>query len=79
MMTTLLTIGGMITSVAVVLVLVLHPLPTLVDAGLGDLDERQEFPALPMAAPMSARQVSETLKPLVSVISPTRRTWFTNQ
>jgi S1-C subfamily serine protease len=51
----------------------------LVGGGLADLDERADFPVLPASAPMSATQVSEVLKPLVSVISPARRTWFTNQ
>ena len=38
----------------------------------------QNFPSLPAAAPMSAKDVSENLKPLVAVISPTRRSWFTH-
>lgn len=69
LMATLLTISGVITSVAAVLILTLHPLPTLVGGGLSDLDERRDFPALPVTAPMSARQVSETLKPLVQLSS----------
>jgi S1-C subfamily serine protease len=79
LLATLLSISGLVTSVAVVLLLSLHPSPTLVGAGLADLDERSDFPTLPMKMPMSPRQVSENLKPLVSVISPARRTWFTNQ
>jgi hypothetical protein len=76
---TLLSISGLITSMALVLVLTLRPLPTLIGVGLADLDERTDFPALPVSTPLSARQASENLKPLVSVISPARRTWFTNQ
>lgn len=79
LLTTLLTVSGLLTSVAAVLLLTLHPMPSLVGGGLADLDERTDFPMLPMTAPMSARQVSENLKPLVSVMSPVRRTWFTNQ
>jgi S1-C subfamily serine protease len=75
----LLTISGLLTSVAFVLLLTLHPMPSFINGGLADLDERTDFPTLPMTTPMSARQVSENLKPLVSVISPARRTWFTNQ
>ena len=76
---TLLSVSGLITSVAVVLVMTLHPLPSLIGVGLADLDERTEFPALPVIAALSPRQASENLKPLVSVVSPARRTWFTHQ
>jgi S1-C subfamily serine protease len=79
LLATLLSISGLITSIAVVLLLTLHPVPTLIGGGLADLDERTDFPTLPVSAPLSARQASENLKPLVSVISPARRTWFTNQ
>ena len=79
LLATLLSISGLITSMAAVLLLTLHPLPSLVGAGLPDLDERTSYPALPVSASMSPRQASENLKPLVSVISPARRTWFTNQ
>jgi len=79
LLATLLIISGLLTSVAAVLLLTLHPVPSLVSGGLADLDERTDFPTLPMSAPMSAKQVSENLKPLVSVMSPARRTWFTNQ
>ena len=79
MLATLLTVSGLLTSIGFVFFMTLHPLPMLVGGGLGDLDERTEFPQLPVTTPLSARQVSETLKPLVSVIAPTRRTWMTNQ
>jgi S1-C subfamily serine protease len=79
LLATLLTISGLLTCIAAVLLLTLHPLPSLVGGGLADLDERTDFPALPTTAPMSAKQVSENLKPLVAVMSPVRRTWFTNQ
>jgi len=79
LLTTLLTISGLLTSIAAVLLLTLHPLPSLVGGGLADLDERTDYPALPVATSMSPRQASENLKPLVSVISPARRTWFTHQ
>jgi S1-C subfamily serine protease len=79
LLATLLSVSGLITSVAVVLVMTLHPLPSLIGGGLADLDERTDFPSLPVSAPLSARQASENLKPLVSVVSPARRTWFTHQ
>jgi hypothetical protein len=77
--TSLLAISGLITSIAVVLLLSLHPVPSLIGGSLADLDERVDFPTLPVTTPLTARQASENLKSLVSVISPTRRTWFTNQ
>jgi len=79
LLATLLSISGLLTSIAAVLLLTLHPVPTLIGGGLVDLDERTDFPTLPVSAPLSARQASENLKPLVSVISPARRTWFTHQ
>jgi S1-C subfamily serine protease len=79
LLATLLSISGLLTSIAVVLLITLHPLPSLVGGSLADLDERTEFPTLPVNAPLSARQVSETLKPLVAVISPARKTWFTHE
>lgn len=79
LLATLLTVSGLLTSFAAILLLTLHPMPSLISGGLADLDERTSFPSLPVPTPMSAKQVSETLKPLVSVMSPTRQTWFTHQ
>jgi S1-C subfamily serine protease len=78
-LTTLLIVSGILTSVATVLAFSFAPLPSLVGAGLGDLDEQTNFPSLPSASAMSAREVSEKLKPLVAVISPARRSWFTHE
>jgi S1-C subfamily serine protease len=77
LLATLLIVSGLITSVATVLTLSFAPLPSVVGVGLSELDERTQFPSLPTAAPMSAKDVSETLKPLVAVISPAARSWFT--
>src|SRR6202020_3233386 len=63
-------------SVAPVLVSSIPPLPPVAGMGLSELDE-QTFPSLPAASPMSARDVSEKLKPLVAMISPARRSWRT--
>jgi S1-C subfamily serine protease len=76
---TLLIVSGLLTSVATVLSFSFAPLPSLVGAGLGELDEQTSFPLLPSASAMSAREVSEKLKPLVAVISPARRSWFTHE
>ncbi|HEX7287118.1 MAG TPA: serine protease [Candidatus Angelobacter sp.] len=68
----------MLTSVAGVLVFFFVPLPPVESSGLAELDSRNDFPALPATATLSAKQVSEELKPLVAVISPAHRSWFTH-
>jgi len=79
MLTTLLTASGILTSVVVVVVLSFPPMPSLVGTGLSELDEQKAFPALPASSSMSAKDVSEKLKPLVAVISPARRSWLSRQ
>lgn len=78
LLATLLTISGLITSVAAVLSVSLAPLPSLVGVGLSELDDRMDFPTLPTDAAMSAKEVSENLKPLVAVVSPPARSWFSH-
>jgi S1-C subfamily serine protease len=78
-LTTLLIISGMLTSVAGVLTFSFVPLPAIVNKGQSDLDWRSKYPKLPAPAPLDAKQVSEELKPMVSVISPARRMWFSRQ
>jgi putative serine protease PepD len=75
-LSTLLIISGILTSVAAVLAISFVPLPTFVSTGLNELDSKDKFPALPSARPLSAKDFSEQLKPLVTVITPARRTWF---
>jgi S1-C subfamily serine protease len=75
---TLLTVSGTLSSIAAVLMFSFVPLPPIVGAGLAELDEQTEFPMLPTVVPMSAKEVSEKLKPLVAVISPARRSWLTH-
>lgn len=67
--------SGLITTVATVLVFSFAPVPSVAGAGLSELDE-QTFPNLPAATAMSAKDVSEKLKPLVAVISPARKSWL---
>ena len=78
LLATLLIVSGMVTSLATVLVFSFAPLPSVAGAGLSELDE-QTFPSLPTAVPMSAKDVSVKLKPLVAVISPARRSWLTHE
>jgi len=77
-LSTLLTISGILTSVGAVLSVAFVPLPTFVSASLGELDSRSNFPALPSIKGLTASDVSQELKPLVAVISPARRTWFSH-
>ena len=79
LLATLLIVSGIVTSAGTVLFFSVTPLPSMVGAGLSELDERPEFPTLPAALPMSARDVSEKLKPLVAVISPSQRSWLTHE
>jgi S1-C subfamily serine protease len=75
---TLLIVSGLTSSVAAILTFSFAPLPSIVGAGVSELDEQTVFPILPATAPMSAKDVSEKLKPLVAVISPAQRSWFTH-
>jgi len=79
LLATLLIVSGMLTSATTVLVFSFAPLPSMAGAGLSELDEQAQFPNLPAAMAMSAKDVSEKLKPLVAVISPTRRSWLTHE
>ncbi len=73
---TLLTTSGLVTCAAAILFVSLVPPPSFVSRSLAELDEKTDFPHLPAATPMSAKDVSQELKPLVAVIAPTHRSWF---
>jgi S1-C subfamily serine protease len=73
---TLLTASGLITCAAAILAVSLVPPPSFVSRSLAELDERSDFPHLPASAAMSAKDVSQELKPLVAVIAPTHRSWI---
>lgn len=79
LLSTLLIVSGLLTSATTVVLFSIAPLPPLTEMGLSVLDEKGEFPTLPTAGLMSARDVSERLKPLVAVISPAQRSWLTRQ
>lgn len=79
LLATSLIVSGMLTSVGTVILFSFSPMPSVVGNGLTELDEQSEFPKLPSANPLSAKDVSEKLKPLVAVISPARKAWFSNQ
>ena len=73
---TLLIVSGMLYFSASVMVITLVPVPAIVSIGLGDLDERTTFPKLPTDKQLNAAEASQLLKPLVLVISPAQRRWF---
>jgi S1-C subfamily serine protease len=75
---TLLVISGILTSIAGVLAFTLTPTPSVVSQGLSELDSRAEFPVLPAEDELTAEEVSDQLKPLVTVITPVRRNWFSH-
>jgi len=75
----LLIISGLLTSLSAVAIFSFVPLPSFVSAGLSELDERTDFPKLPVLTAMSAKDVSEKLKSLVAVINPGQRSWLTHQ
>jgi S1-C subfamily serine protease len=79
LLATLLIVSGLLTSAATVVFFSTAPLPPLTELGLSILDEKDDFPSLPTPASMSAKDVSEKLKPLVAVISPAQRSWLTHQ
>lgn len=78
-LSTLLVISGILTSIAGVLAFTLKPsMPSAVSQGLSELDSRAAFPALPATSDLTAEQVSAQLKPLVTVITPAQRNWFSH-
>ena len=79
LLVTLLIVSGLLTTVATVVLFSTAPLPPLTESGLSVLDEKDEFPSLPTVGSMSAKDVSEKLKPLVAVITPAQRSWLTHQ
>jgi S1-C subfamily serine protease len=74
-LSTLLSISGLISTVGAVLVFSFAPIPAIVNDGLPELDERQQFQSLPAQASLSSADASEQLKPLVVVVSPAARLW----
>ena len=74
-LSTLLIVSGMLTTVGGALMLSFGPMPGMVNTGLPEMDERNQFPALPSATALNSTEVSARLKPLVIVVSPAARLW----
>ncbi|HEY5329962.1 MAG TPA: trypsin-like peptidase domain-containing protein [Acidobacteriaceae bacterium] len=74
-MSTLLIVSALFSTVAAVVVVSFVPVPAIVNTGLPDLDERNQFVALPAKTVLASSDASEQLKPLVIVVSPTVRLW----
>jgi S1-C subfamily serine protease len=75
---TLLAISGIVTSVGGVIAFSVSPAPSVTSQGLSELDSRTTFPTLPADHDLTAEEVSTELKPLVAVITPARRNWFSH-
>jgi S1-C subfamily serine protease len=50
----------------------------VVSQGLSELDNWTGFPVLPAERDLTAETISEELKPLVTVITPVQRNWFSH-
>jgi len=74
-LSTLLVVSGLLTTLSGVLVVSFVPLPAIVNTGLPELDEREQFAILPAAADLTSAEASAKLKPLVVVVSPATRLW----
>jgi S1-C subfamily serine protease len=74
-LSTLLVVSGVLTTVGGALLVSYAPLPAMVNTGLPELDERNQFPALPSSAALNSTEISAKLKPLVIVVSPAARLW----
>ncbi len=74
-LSTLLIISGFLTTAGTVLLVSFVPIPAMVNTGLPELDERSHFPSLPAPALLNSADVSQSLKPLVIVVSPAARLW----
>jgi hypothetical protein len=72
---TLLIVSGLLTTTAVLLMFAFTPVPSMVNNGLPDLDERHQFVDLPSKSALSSSDISQQLKPLVVVVSPTSHLW----
>jgi S1-C subfamily serine protease len=75
---TLLVISGFLTSIGFAVAFSVSPTPSSLSQGLSELDSRTQFPSLPSTQDLSAVQVSDELKSLVTVITPTQRNWFSH-
>jgi len=76
-LSTLLAVSGLLTFVAGVLALAISPSqPSVLSQGLSDLDNRASYPSLPVGHPLSAAEIATGFKPLVTVITPAQRRWF---
>jgi S1-C subfamily serine protease len=74
-MSTLLIASSLVSTLAVIVMLSLGPNPAMVNSGLPDLDERQQFVELPARQTLSSADASEQLKPLVVVVASASRMW----
>jgi S1-C subfamily serine protease len=78
-LSTLLSISGILTTIVGVAAFSLAPTtPSVASQGLSELDSKSQFPALPAPVELNAEAISDQLKPLVTVISPAQKNWFSH-
>ena len=78
-LSTLLSISGILTTIVGVATFSLAPTtPSVASQGLSELDSKSQFPALPAPFELNAEAISDQLKPLVTVISPAQKNWFSH-
>jgi len=76
---TLLVVSGLLSTLVFIVALSVAPMPVFVSGSLADFDEREEFPHLPAAQLMTGAEVAHLFKPLVLVVSPVTRLWFSHR
>jgi S1-C subfamily serine protease len=74
-LSTLLLISGFLVAVSAIVIIFYAPVPAVVSTSLSQFDERSQFPLLPSPSSLSSSDISEELKPLVIVVSPSVRMW----
>jgi len=73
---TLLIVSAFVTMAQVIGLLYSYPAGIPVSGASTDLDERDKYPQVPSAQPMTAAEIGATLKPLVMLVSPEAELWF---
>lgn len=75
-MCTLLIASAFLTTIQVAILLYSYPSGVPISDGSSELDEKDTYPVLPAAQPMSAADLGAELKPMVMLVSPEASVWF---
>ena len=76
---TLLIVSGLLNTLVFVVALSVGPMPVFASGALSGFDERERFPQLPKTQSMDGAEIAHLLKPLVLVVSPVTRFWFSHR